>query len=57
MRVLFTFHRSPVSQEGTHKVVMRPPHATTERPVTIAVPQQATPLYNSITVCVDKSLG
>lgn len=44
----------PLSQDDTSRVVKRAPHATAERPITIAVPQQATPLFSSITVCVNK---
>ena len=47
---LFNYITCPVSQEDTHKVVMRPSRATAERSVTIAVSQQATPSYN-LSIC------
>ena len=43
---------SPYSQADTSEVVKRKSHSSTERPITIAVPQEATPSFNSITVSV-----
>ncbi|XP_065919621.1 vinculin-like [Dysidea avara] len=39
----------PYSQADTSEVVKRKSHSSTERPITIAVPQEATPSFNSIT--------